>query len=100
MLRLIGFVISAAGVLIGILDWQKGGSTFASFHFRDIGTIWAGLNKDSLLLLQPAVERHISVDLWQKVIQPFLLFPAAPVVLLIGIVVFMLGLRSYRRYRR
>jgi hypothetical protein len=99
MLRLIGFLIAAGAVLIAVLDWQASGGTADTFRFRDIGTVWASLHRDSLLLFQPAVERYLSVDLWQKVIQPFLLFPAAPVVLVIGLVFFMLGLRaSHRRY--
>ena len=41
-----------------------------------MGEWWARIHQDSLLLLQPAVERHLSPDLWDPGIQTVLEWPA------------------------
>ncbi|MEL6766608.1 MAG: hypothetical protein AAFP17_05465 [Pseudomonadota bacterium] len=41
-----------------------------------LGQWWAEIDRSSLLLLQPAVERHYDPALWEDVIQPILEAPA------------------------
>ncbi|MEO0426705.1 MAG: hypothetical protein AAF160_04590 [Pseudomonadota bacterium] len=41
-----------------------------------LGQWWAEIDRSSLLLLQPAIERHYDPALWEDVIQPLLETPA------------------------
>ncbi|HEU0221061.1 MAG TPA: hypothetical protein VFR34_02475 [Paracoccaceae bacterium] len=93
MLRVTGFLFLAAGIVFALMDWQMSGRSFAALRFRDIGTLWAEWHRDSLLLLQPALERHVAVWLWDPVMLTVLLAPAAPVLFLIGLVLLLLGRR-------
>jgi hypothetical protein len=99
VLRLLGFLFVAIGVIVAVLDWRAAGRTVDAFVFRDIGTVWFALHRESLQLAQPAVERHISVWLWQKLLQPALLLPAAPTLMLAGLALLLLGLSGGRRRR-
>lgn len=99
MIRLIGFLFVAAGVVVGLLDWSAQGGGTRMPKLRDLGTLWFQIDRDSLQLAQPAIERHVSATLWQSVIQPALLLPAAPSLILFGLLVFFLGLSGRRRYR-
>jgi hypothetical protein len=42
-----------------------------------LGEWWARIHLDSLLLLQPAIERHVSPAIWDPGIQTVLEWPAA-----------------------
>ena len=54
------------------------------FALRPFGEVWAAIDRDSLAVVQPAIERHVWAPLWQDVIFPVLLWPAAPVLLVAG----------------
>jgi hypothetical protein len=60
------------------------------------GQLWFDLDRDSLQLAQPAVERHIARWLWFPVIATILEWPAA---LVLGIPGLLLALLFRRRVR-
>lgn len=61
-----------------------------------LGSWWFWLDKDSLQVLQPAVERHLSPALWDPGIQTLLEWPAALEFLVLGGLFIGLG-RLFRR---
>lgn len=83
-LRLIGvlFVILAAIALaweIYVL------ADTGNFKLSSWGELWFRLHAPSLNLYQAGVERHVSAALWDKVLAPLLLWPAALVLLVPGV---------------
>ncbi len=63
-----------------------------------LGEWWAWIHRDSLLLLQPAVERHISPVLWDPGIQTILELPATVNFAGLGMIFWLLY--RWRRWRR
>ncbi len=59
--------------------------TLDRFMLRPLGEVWAAIDRNSLAVLQPAIERHVWAPLWQDVIFPILLLPAAPVLFALGV---------------
>ncbi len=64
-----------------------------SFALSPLGKVWYSLHKDSLLLLQPAVERYVTPALWRWIIQPLLEAPAALVFAVPAVLLFVLARR-------
>lgn len=87
-MRTIGVIFIVIALVIAALDFLSASSGFA---FRPIGAVWASIHRESLLLLQPAIERHLSETLWFEVVQPILELPAAPVAGGIGVVFLFFG---------
>jgi hypothetical protein len=63
-----------------------------------LGDWWASIHRDSLLLLQPAVERHLSPALWDPGIQTLLEWPLAIELGVLGAICWLL--RRRKRPRR
>jgi hypothetical protein len=83
------FLVGAAAMLVvEVTRWLHTGIVLTP-----IGQVWATLHRESLLLLQPAVERHIHPALWSWVLQPILEAPALPVFLALGLASLWLGRR-------
>ena len=99
--RAVGWLlILAALAAVGrdFFAWLDTG-TWASVPF---GQVWFDLHKDSLLLLQPALERHVSPFLWDPVMTTILEAPAWAVFLVPGVILLLLGSlrrRSKMRFR-
>lgn len=94
--RLLGWVLLLAALAVLGMD------LLASMHqgvprFASAGEVWAALHRDSLLLAEPAIDRHVWPGLWQGVVVPVLLWPAAAVL---GAPAILLLLVSHRRPRR
>jgi hypothetical protein len=83
LFRFLGLWILAASFLLFVYDGTKSiaGNTI---YITKTGDLWSNIHQSSLLLLQPAIERHIGPWLWQSVIQPY--FLEAPACLVLGIV--------------
>ena len=81
-MRTIGAII----VLIGLvaLGADFAAADMAGFRLRSIGEYWFDLHRDSRLLIQPAIERHIHQDLYFSVIEPVLRQPASVVGIVLG----------------
>ena len=88
MFVLAGLVVLASDILAGL----EGG-----FRLTALGEWWFWLHQDSLQVLQPAVERHVSRDLWDWVVQPLLEWSLAIELIVLGL--FMLVLRWLWRRR-
>ena len=78
-------VLAAAGVLISDLLASGG------FRLTAVGEWWFWIHPGSLQVLQPAIERHVSRELWDWGVQPFLEAPMAMVLLVVGVVFFGLS---------
>jgi len=90
VLRSLGLWILAAGFVFFVYDGTK---SIAGDHiyFTKLGDIWNAINSTSLLLLQPAIERHVAVWLWDPVILSVLTAPAWLVFAILGAILMLLG---------
>lgn len=94
MLRIFSYVLLALAA--GVLAVDVGSGLMAGdVRLAALGEWWAWIHRDSLLLLQPAVERHISPALWDPGIQTLLEWPAALEFAALGVVFWLLA-----RWRR
>jgi hypothetical protein len=102
--RFIRFVVRLAGVaLLLVAIAVLGMDMLASMHqgtlrFASAGEVWSAVHRDSLLLAEPAIDRHVWPGLWQAVVLPVLLWPAAAVLGVPAIALLLLS--SHRRRRR
>lgn len=94
--RLLGWLLIAAGLAAAGPDlygwWQGGG-----YQATPLGQLWYDLHRDSFVVLQPAIERHVWPPLWSHVVFPVLTWPAAAVFAVPGVV---LAVACRRRGRR
>ena len=96
MFKWIGSILVLIG--LGVLASDVLGASDGGFRLTALGEWWAWLDRDSLLVLQPAVERHVSRGLWDNVVQPLLEWSLAIELIVLGLIV--LGLRwMFRRWR-
>ncbi|MEZ5891150.1 MAG: hypothetical protein R3D52_13450 [Xanthobacteraceae bacterium] len=90
ILRFFGLWILAAAFVFLVYDGTK--SIAAGIVLtKPFGETWNDINSNSLLLLQPAIERHVAVWLWDPVILSILTAPTWLVLGVIGIVLILLG---------
>lgn len=93
--RLIGWVFLAAAAAVLVRDvmmWIDAGA----FAFVTVGELWFTLHNPSLNLIQAVTQRYILPELWDPVIVTILLWPAVPVLAVLGVVFMWL----FRRRRR
>jgi hypothetical protein len=97
VLRILGWVLVAAALfLVGreALVWQETGD----WAVIPTGQLWFELHRESLLLLQPVIERYIWPPLWDPGITTILQWPAWAAVGGLGL--FLLLIASVRPGRR
>ncbi len=95
-MRWIGSLLLLAAVVVGGFDglnYLRSGEEL----FRPIGAWWYQLHSESLLLLQPAIERYILPALWDPVVLTALEQPLAVVLAVLGIVLLLLARRRGRQ---
>ncbi|MGQ0677691.1 MAG: hypothetical protein ACT4N4_16615 [Rhodospirillales bacterium] len=101
--RLFGFILRLIGVALLLAALAVlGMDMLASMHqgalrFASAGEVWAAVHRDSLLLAEPGLDRHVWPGLWQTVVLPVRLWPAAAVL---GVPAILLLLLASRRRRR
>ena len=96
VLRLIGGILLVAGLAaLGLDLWQ--GSQTGAFHLSAAGELWFRLHPGSLNLSQAVVQRYLLPELWDPVILTVLLWPAALVLAVPGLVLLALGSAGHRR---
>ncbi len=98
MLRLLALMFLILAVAVAVTDLAASLGADDAPRLAALGEWWAWLHRDSLLLLQPAVERHISPVLWDPGIQTVLEWPLALELAVLGGVFGLLAL--WRRRRR
>ena len=93
VLRLAGWLLILAALAVLLLHDVWGWHQTGTWRMIPAGTLWFDLHRASLLLAQPAIERHVAVWLWNPVILTILQWPAAAVLGVPGVVLLMIGRR-------
>ncbi|HEX9491201.1 MAG TPA: hypothetical protein VF930_13010 [Stellaceae bacterium] len=75
--RIIAVLLLIGAALVTLQD-AIGWYTTGVFEPTVVGTLWHKYSPNTLLLAQPAIQRHVSPWLWDNVIIHVLLFWAAP----------------------
>jgi hypothetical protein len=75
MLRLVGLGFLSLGFVVLLSDILRSGD--GPLRLTALGEWWFWLHRDSLQLLQPAIERHLSPRLWDPGVQTLLEWPLA-----------------------
>jgi hypothetical protein len=88
--RFIGFWILAGGFIALVYDGTKSIAGNA-LSFTPLGQIWANIHTTSLQLLQPAIERHVALWLWDPIILGILTAPAWLVFGILGAILMLIG---------
>lgn len=91
MFKAMGYGFMALAALRVWFDISATAFKGRDFGLADTGAIWAGFHRESLLALQPAVERYMSPWIWENMITPLLLTPLAPILLVFGIFFLIAG---------
>ena len=97
MIRFLAILFLFASALRAYFDWQSATSANEAFVFQPIGQVWFDFNSNSLLALQPAIERYLSPVIWEKIIGPMLLWPMAPTLFGAAIIFGLLSMLFKRR---
>ena len=86
-MRAAGWVLLALALVVAGVD------VLVSGGLRAFGAWWFMLNRDSLQLLQPALERHVAVWLWDPVMLTVLQWPMAAILAMSGVLLMLLKRR-------
>jgi hypothetical protein len=84
-MRVTGLIMIGLALLAGAFDLVQTGA------LRALGSWWFMLHRDSLQLLQPALERHVAVWLWDPVLLTVLQWPFVAVLAAPGLALAVLG---------
>lgn len=90
VLRCLGLLLLAAGFMFLVYDGTKS-IAGDQLLVTKVGYVWSQIHQNSLLLLQPAIERHVGTWLWNPVIQTILTAPAFVVLVILGAILILLG---------
>lgn len=94
--RFLGFIILALGFILLVYD----GARYIANNkvdFTSVGYVWNSIHQDSLLKLQPLVERQVAPWVWQDVLQPYVLTqPAWAFLGVIGVLLMLIGRKKRR----
>lgn len=75
ILRFLFVLLGFFAIFIAIVALAAEAMSFAGegkLFAKPLGKLWFDFHKDSLLLLQPAIERYLHPWLWGGVVQPLL----------------------------
>jgi hypothetical protein len=106
--RIIGWILLLLGLFVLGRDLILLGIGYDLFGWLDtrhaapivLGELWYAIHPASLQLLQPAIQRHIDPALWDRVVQPMLLWWAWPVFAVPGVALLVLFRRRGDKPRR
>ena len=97
--RTLGWILVVAAVLVAASEgwtWLETGN----WKFVPVGKLWFDVHKDSLQLIQPAIERHLWPFLWNPILFTILQWPAWAVLGAPGILLALLpGARRRRLFK-
>jgi hypothetical protein len=94
MFRVLSILFFLAGLVVLAVDLYSNVTMDGTLRLAALGDWWAWIHRDSLLLLQPAVERHISPVLWDPGIQTILEWPLAVELGVLGAICWLLRRRK------
>ena len=97
MFRLLSMFFLALGLIVLAVDSYSSLMADGALRLVSLGEWWAWIHRDSLLLLQPAVERHISPVLWDPGIQTVLEWPLAIELAVLAAICWLLRRRKRQR---
>ena len=91
LFRFVGLLCLALAFIFLVYDgtkWIADGQVYVT----SVSTIWSNVHQDSLVALQPQVERFLGPRFWQGVVQPYFLEQPAWLVLgIVGVLLILLG---------
>jgi hypothetical protein len=90
LLRSLGLWILAAGFVFAVYDGTKS-IAGNRLYITKLGETWNAIHSTSLQLLQPAIERHVAVWLWDPVALSVLTAPTWLVFAVLGAVLMLFG---------
>jgi hypothetical protein len=90
ILRLVGYALVVVAFVTGLFDATRSLANGA-LSLKPLGQSLYELLAERYLLLQPAIERHVSKALWDYVVLPLTLWPTTLVALGFGIALVLLG---------
>jgi hypothetical protein len=90
LFRFLGLWIFAAGFVFLIYDGTKSIAD-KMLYFSKVSDVWAWVHQDSLLALQPAMNRHLMGWLWDPVVLTVLAAPASLVLAILGTFLILFG---------
>jgi hypothetical protein len=90
LLRFLGLWILAAAFVALVIDGTRSIAANAP-QITKLAKTWYDISPNSLVLLQPAVERHVGRWLWNPVIQTVLERPTWLVLGVLGAILVVLG---------
>ncbi len=98
-MRIVAFILILLGLAVvgydAIVFLDRG-----VFPLSAIGDIWALIHRNSLLLLEPAITRHVSEPLWDWIVFPLLQRSATAVFIGLGVAILIIRAVMRRRARR
>ena len=96
LLRILGGWAILAAVIALVNDVTHAYETGTKFAFASLGKDWDLVSPTSLNLLQAGIERHVAPVLWDPVLLTVLKAPAFAVFGVIGVLLYVAGLRRRR----
>ena len=99
LLRILGWLLILAAL------WFAGRDVLYSIEAGSleaipVGQVWAAIDRDSLLLVEPGIVRHVHPALWEWIVFPLLQAPASVVALVLGLALTLSAGGSMPRRRR
>ena len=90
LFRALGWLLLALAIAAVVHDglawWSDG-----AFRLLPLGEMWSRVDFSSFHVVQTAIQLHLSSPLWVWVLAPFLMTPALPAFLVLGLVFLWLG---------
>jgi uncharacterized membrane protein YdfJ with MMPL/SSD domain len=90
LVRLIGYVLIAAGFVSLVIDGARSIAN-AALQFTALGQSFTAVLHERYLLIQPAIERNIHPFLWDPIVVNLMRAPTALVALVLGFLLLRLG---------
>ena len=91
LFRFIGLLCLALGFIFLVYDGTKWIAD-KQFFVSSVGATWSNVHQNSLVALQPIVERYAGTRFWSNAFQPYFLDQPAWLVLgIVGALLIMLG---------
>ena len=99
LLRVLGSILLACALWFGARDGLAL-LELGTFDPTPLGQVWADIHRDSLLLLEPGIVRHVHPALWEWIVFPLLQTPAALIFAIPGVALALAARSQTPRRRR